>query len=336
MSTTNANPYAQRIANVLGQTMKATQASLPTVSFIGNSGEGSVAATATKYLIYALIGVFIILLILTIVHYTVTPIFNFGDNPNALISLPMTDWKKDWDKTDSKYNDIATNDTLPQSKYSIVFDTKVDNTLPSNATKNKFILLYKTTAGLASQTVASGGSSGSAGTTATTPVVCDSTSSGSGNSGTTSSQTAGTTTQTISVRPLTDFTFLQNNIVPLGGDPSFFVIYDALSSNLQALVVVNDSSSNEYNYKSASVEITPKTAYRIGVVVSDTLLELYINGKFATSIAYPGKAISGGNKDVLFSTPGIYSQNVVVKNLFTLNRVATSGEIRQLGGPALA
>jgi hypothetical protein len=332
MSTVNANPYAQRIANVLGQTMKATQASLPTVSFVGGPGEGGIATTATKYLIYALIAVFIILLILTIVHYTVTPIFNFGDNPNALINVSMTDWKRDWDKPDSRYNDISTNDTLPQSKYSVVFDTKVDNTLPSNATKNKFILLYKTTAGVAGQSAATGGSGGSAASVAI-PIVCDTTTSGA--SGSTGSQ-GGTATQTISVRPLTDFTFLQNNIVPIGGDPSFFVVYDALSSNIQALVVLKDTTSNEYNYKSASVEITPKTAYRIGVVVSDTLLELYINGKFATSIAYPGKAVSGGNKDVLFSTPGIYSQNVAVKNLFTLNRVATSGEIRQLGGPALA
>ena len=333
MSTVNANPYAQRIANVLGQTLKATQASLPTVSFVGSSGEGGIASTATKYLIYALIAVFIILLIVTSVHYTVTPIFNFGDNPNALISVPMTDWKNDWDKTDSRYNDIATKDTLPQSKYSVVFDTKVDNTLPSNATKNKFILLYKTTAGIAGQVAATGGS-GSSSSAPTIPVVCDTTPSGT--SGSASSQAVGTATQTISVKPLTDFTFLQNNIVPIGGDPSFFVIYDALSSNLQAIVVLRDTTSNEYNYKSASVEITPKTAYRIGVVVSDTLLELYINGKFATSIAYPGKAVSGGNTDVLFSTPGIYSQNVVVKNLFTLSRVATSGEIRQLGGPALS
>lgn len=334
MSTVNANPYAQRIANVLGQTLKATQASLPTVSFVGSPGESGVATTATKYLIYALIGVFIILLILTLVHYTVMPIFNFGDNPNALISVPMTDWKNDWDKSDSKYNDIATKDTLPQSKYSLVFDTKVDNTLPSNATKNKFILLYKTTAGVAGQVTTTASSSTSVGTTPSTlPIVCDTTSSGA--SATPSSQ-GGTATQIISVKPLTDFTFLQNNIVPIGGDPSFFVVYDALSSNIQAIVVLRDIASNEYNYKSASVEITPKTAYRIGVVVSDTLLELYVNGKFATSIAYPGKAVSGGSKDVLFSTPGIYSQNVVVKNLFTLDRVATSGEIRQLGGPALS
>jgi hypothetical protein len=333
MSTVNANPYAQRIASVLGQTLKATQASLPTVSFVGFQGEGGIATTATTYLIYALIAVFIILLILTLVHYTVMPIFNFGDNPNALISVPMTDWKADWDKSDSRYNDIATKDTLPQSKYSLVFDTKVDNTLPSNSTKNKFILLYKTTAGVAGQADATGSSSSSSSTTTTIPVVCDTTSSGA--SGSTGSQ-GGTATQILSVKPLTDFTFLQNNIVPIGGDPSFFVVYDALSSNLQAIVVLRDIASNEYNYKSASVEITPKTAYRIGVVVSDTLVELYVNGKFATSIAYPGKAVAGGNKDVLFSTPGIYSQNVVVKNLFTLNRVATSGEIRQLGGPALS
>lgn len=335
MSTVNANPYAQRIANVLGQTLKATQASLPTVSFVGVPGEGGIASTATKYLIYALIGVFIILLILTLVHYTITPILNFGDNPNALISVPMTDWKSDWDKSDSRYNDIPSKDTLPQSKYSIVFDTKVDNTLPSNATKNKFILLYKTTSGVAGQVVSSGGSSGSTNTIATTlPIVCD-TPSSSGTSATAGSQ-AGTVAQTISVKPLTDFTFLQNNIVPIGGDPSFFVVYDALSSNLQAIVVLRDIASSEYNYKSASVEIIPKTAYRIGVVVSDTLLELYVNGKFATSIAYPGKAVSGGRKDVLFSTPGIYSQNVVIQNLFTLDRVATSGEIRQLEGPALS
>lgn len=334
MSTTNANPYAQRIANVLGQTMKATQASLPTVSFVGNSGEGSFLSNATKYLIYALIAVFVILLILTLIHYTVKPIFNFGDNPNALISVPMTDWKQDWNKADVKYVDTPAQETLPQSKYTVVFDAKVDNTIPTNQTKNKFILLYKTTAGLVVSEMIGGVSSSGGSSPGATPVVCDTSSSSGGGSGV--GTPTGTTVQQISVKPLTDFTFLQNNIVPTGGDPSFFIVYDALSSNLQALVVVNDTTASEMNFKSTSVEIMPKKAYRIGVVVSDNLLELYLDGKFATSVAYPGKAVMGGSKDVVFSVPGIYSQNVIVKNLFTLNRVATSGEIRQLGGPALA
>jgi hypothetical protein len=101
----------------------------------------------------------------------------------------------------------------------------------------------------------------------------------------------------------------------MGGDPSFFILYDALSSNLQALVVVNDTVNSEMNYKSASVEIIPKKAYRVGVVVSDNLLELYLNGKFATSIAYPGRTVVGGSKMFYSVHLAIYSTNVVREEL---------------------
>lgn len=292
MSSVNTNPYAQRIANVLGQTMKATQASLPTVSFASPDGDGSLLMKATKYIIYLLIATLVILLILTIIHYTVYPIFNFGDNPNAFISIPTNEWKQDWNKKGTTYTDAAAIEKIQQTKYTIVFDTRVNNTIPSNDTKNKFILLYKTTAG-------------------------------------------GTAGSSNGIKPITNFNFLQQNTVPLGGDPCFFVVYDALASTLQAIVVVNDTTKSEMNFKSATVEITPKIPYRVGIVVSDNLLELYLNGKFATSTAYPGKALTGGNTDTLFSTPTLYNSNVEVRNLFTLNRIATSGEIRQLGGPAM-
>lgn len=332
MSTTNINPYAQRIANVLGQTLKTTQASLPTVSFLP-SAEGSVVGSATKYIIYALIAALVILLILVLIHYTVTPIFNFGDNPDALISIPSNEWRKDWNNKDIIYNDARSQDTLQQTKYSIVFDTQVDNTIPTNQTKNKYVILYKTTAGLAAQSVLNAtGVTGSTAPVDPVQVTCATgTGSGGGSQGTPASAGNGT----IIAQPLTDFAFLENNIVPLGGDPCLFVVYDALASNLQTMLVVRDTNG-DLNFKSAFVEITPRTPYRIGIVVSDNLMELYVNGKFATSTAYPGKTLTGGNTDVLFSTPGKYNQNVSVRNLFTMNRVVSSGEIRQLGGPALA
>lgn len=332
MSTTNINPYAQRIANVLGQTLKTTQASLPTVSFLP-SGDGSALGSATKYIIYALIAVLIILLVLVLVHYTITPIFNFGDNPDALISITSADWRKDWNEKDVVYNDMKSKDTVQQTKYSIVFDTQVDNTIPSNQTKNKYVILYKTTAGIAAQNVLNAtGVTGSTAPVDPVQVTCATPSgSGSGSQGTPATTGSGS----IIVQPLTDFAFLENNIVPLGGDPCLFVVYDALASNLQVMLVVRDSNG-DLNFKSAFVEITPRTPYRIGIVVSDNLMELYVNGKFATSTAYPGKTLTGGNTDVLFSTPAKFNQNVSVRNLFTMNRVVSSGEIRQLGGPSMA
>lgn len=331
MSTVGTiNSYAQRIASVLGETMRttATATALPTLSYLGSTNTTN--SGPFKYVIYALIFAFLILLILTIVHYTVRPIFNFGGNPNALIHLSSsTDWRQDWNDTDTVYNDTVAKETLPQSRYSIVFDTKVMNTIPSNSTKNKFIILYKTTAGQAGQMSSNGESGGEGGGTPTEVVCAQGQGQGQGQ-GTTSGIT-GTTTTVLSIRPITNFSFLQNSSVPTGGDPSLFVVYDALASNLQVLIVVTDTTTNEKNYKSATVEITPNTGYRVGIVVGETILELYINGKFATSIAYPGKAINGGATDVLFSAPMIYNQNVSVRNLFTLNRIATSGEIRELG-----
>jgi hypothetical protein len=73
----------------------------------------------------------------------------------------------------------------------------------------------------------------------------------------------------------------------------------------------------------------------VGIVVSDSIMELYLNGKWAASTTFGGKIPMGGDKDTLFSVPSRFSANVVVRNLGTVERVVSSGEMRGIGTPAL-
>jgi hypothetical protein len=76
--------YAQAIRNALGKT-QTYMPTMPSISFTdpytGTLGEGGFISTVTPYIIWGLLITFVILLVLVIVHYTIRPIFNFGNNP---------------------------------------------------------------------------------------------------------------------------------------------------------------------------------------------------------------------------------------------------------------
>lgn len=310
MTSTNTG-YEARLRGILKQgAQKApsftTGVGLPTVGFDTSAATGILGKIA-PYLIYALLITFVILLILVIVHYTVTPIFNFGDNPGALINLTVPDWTKSWDDSNKQYIDKPSNLVLAKNNYSFVLDVLVKQITPTAQMGNIYVLAYKT-AGLlpASQQGV------------TVPL---------------SEEVSTDTGEKIKAKLISDFSFLDTPAAPsIVTEPSLVVAYDAIKGLLTVYYTV--SNGNTTFLHSVYTSISPNTTYRVGVVVSTTQVELYLNGQFAASKIYPGKTLPGTDTDILMSTPSKYSANVQVANCFTVNRVVSSGEVRSLGGPS--
>lgn len=309
MTTVNSG-YEARLREVLKK--GAPQApsfamGLPTVGFLSTSDTTGFLGKIAPYLVYALLITFVILLILVVIHYTVKPIFNFGSNPDALINLTAPDWKKSWDDTSKTYNNDVGGLLLPKNNYSLLFDVNIKNIKPTPEMGNIYIIAYKTAAQIATENTVTG-------QTLTPPVT--------GNDG-----------NTYKAVFINDFSFLNTPQAPSDSTkPSLIVAYDAIKGQLTVYFVTKDTSSAYL--QSVYSPVTPNKTYRVGVVVSDTNVELYLNGQFVSSKIYPGKTVDGTDTDILVSSPSVYSNNVKIANLFSTNRVVSSGEIRSMGGPA--
>lgn len=298
--------YEARLRGARGAPpLTPTIGTLPTVGFDTSAATGILGKIA-PYLIYALIITFIVMIILIIIHYAVTPIFNFGDNPDALINLTAPDWVKSWDDVKQVYIDQPTNKVLPKNNFSIVFDANVKSIVPSTAAGNIFVLVYKV-AGLDTATIGN-------------------------NSGNLTGDVTSDLGTIFKGRILNDFSFLDVPQTPTTPtEPSMIVVYNSIKGNLEVYYLVTNGI--ETNIKSVSCPISPNETVRVGVVVSDTRVELYVNGKYAASNIYPGKTLHGSDNDILISVPSKYSGNVAVGNCFQLSRVVSSGEIRSIGSP---
>ena len=278
------NSYAARIQNALRQTTAVAQAKLPTVSFIDTTSSTGFLTTIAPYIIYSLIAVFIILLIIVVIHYTVYPIFNFGDNPNALLNISnASSYEKRWTDENVSYTDAVATTTLPRADYTLLFDFKIIKNLPSATTKNEFILLYKSISNLP--------------------------------------KTVGA------------FTF---PLTSVSTDPSLVITFNTLSSKINVYYMVQSKADTTQKFSDfISADVAQGVPLRLGLTVSDSILELFINGKYAASKIISGKSIVAGEIEYLVSPPSAFAQNVIVKNLFTTPRVVTSGEVLTMGSPAL-
>jgi hypothetical protein len=276
--------YAARIQNALRQTTAVAQAKLPTVSFIDTTSSAGFLTSVAPYIIYSLIGVFLIMLILVIIHYTVYPLFNFGDNPSALINVSSPDsFDRSWFDENTVYTDAVSTATLPRADYTVIFDFKVIKNLPSTTTKNEFILAYKSI--------------------------------------TNTPKTVGAFTL-----PLTS----------LSTDPSLVIAFNTLSSKVIVYFLVQSKNDPTQKFSDfISADVPQGVPLRLGLTISDAILELYLNGKYAASKVITGKSIVAGDIEYLLSPPAAFTENIVVKNLFTTPRIITSGEILTLGSPAL-
>jgi hypothetical protein len=276
--------YAARIQNALRQTTAVAQAKLPTVSFIDTTSSAGFLTTAAPYIIYSLIGIFILMLILVIVHYTVYPLFNFGENPNALINISSTaSFDRSWFDENINYTDAVSTATLPRADYTLLFDCKIIKNLPSAATKNDFILAYKSISNIP--------------------------------------KTLGAFTL-----PLTS----------VSTDPSLVITFNSLSSKITVYFLVQ--SKNDLTQKFSdfiSADAPQGIPIRVALTISDSIIELYLNGKYAASKVITGKTIVAGDTEYLMSPPAAFTENIIVKNLFTTPRVVTSGEVLTMGSPAL-
>ncbi len=310
MTSTDAG-YEARLRGILKQgAQKApsftTGIGLPTVGFSTSDASGLLAKIA-PYLIYALLITFVVLLILVIVHYTVTPIFNFGDNPTALINLTVPDWTKSWDKKDDQYVDKPAGLVLAKNNFSFITDVYVKQIAPSAQMGNIYVLAYKT-AGLAPAAQGS----------VSTPL---------------SEQVAAANGDKIKAKLISDFSFLDTPSTPtITTEPSLLLAYDAVKGMLTVFYTVTSGTTSFL--QSVYTPINPNTSYRVGVVVSETQVELYVNGQYASSKIYPGKTLPGTDTDILLSTPSKFSENVRTANCFTVNRVVSSGEVSSMGGPS--
>ena len=303
--------YETRLQGILKQgAQKApsftTGVGLPTVGFDSSEATGILGKIA-PYLIYALLITFVILLILVIVHYTVTPIFNFGQNPDALINLTIPDWTTSWADATKRYIDMPASLVLAKSDFSIVMDINVNNITPTAQMGNVFVLAYKT-AGVLPAAQAG----------VTVPM---------------SEEVENANGEKIKAKLINDFSFLDTPSTPtVMTEPSFIIAYDSIKGLLTVYYMVSTGSTTYI--QSVYTPIRPNTSYRIGVVVTTTQVELYLNGQYATSKIYPGKTFAGTDNDILVSTPGKYSDSGRVGNCFLVNRVVSSGEIRAMAGPA--
>lgn len=336
--------YAQKIRNALAMTSRYIAP--PSVSFTANTGEGFIASV-TPYLIWGLMVLFIAALVVVIVHYTIYPIFDFGSTPNALIHIPQSDWTYSWSDSDPAvlFVDTAATKTLPTKNFSLYFDTKVIATIPTADTNMKYVLVYKTTAGSGTAASAAAAAASSA-TAATTTLATGALPQGSTCSAADVQAIAGaitaSKTSTLTgaaatmVQPIRAFTYLNDATQGVPSDPCLISFYDAGASKIIVyLAVAATTTGSTPNWLHVSTDIIPNVAYRVGIVVSDSIMELYLNGKWAASTTFGGKIPMGGDKDTLFSVPSRYSANVVVRNLGTVDRVVSSGEMRGIGTPAL-
>ena len=118
----------QRYLNILKMPRQAVTSSIPTFSATGTD-DTSTLSKILKVLLYCLIFLFVIFCILMVINYILiyykkTPIFDFGDSPNALISVrpQTTDWQKYWiDTFNPAEPKIAT------YNYTMIFDTIILN-----------------------------------------------------------------------------------------------------------------------------------------------------------------------------------------------------------------
>jgi len=335
--------YAQKIRNALAMTSRYIAP--PSVSFTANTGEGFIASV-TPYLVWGLMVLFIVALVVVIVNYTIYPIFDFGSTPNALIHIAQSDWTYSWKDSDpaTLFIDTAAEKTLPTKNFSLYFDTKVIATIPTADTNMRYVLVYKTTAG--SGTAASAASAAATSETAsTTTLATGALPQGSQCSAadvqaiagaiTASKTSMPTGTAATMVQPLRTFNDINDATQGVPSDPCLIAFYDAGASKIIVYLAVAATATGTPNRLHVSTDITPNVPYRVGIVVSDSIMELYLNGKWAASTTFGGKIPMGGDKDTLFSVPSRYSANVVVRNLGTTDRVVSSGEMRGIGTPAL-
>ena len=369
--------------------------SFPTINSISylTADSGSTFGTIFKGILFCLLLLFIILAILIAVHYTIRPIFNFGDNPGAIIPVGNNSgWQSLWPGPKTASDLSAPGLNIPSYNYSFTIDAQILK--DTGSTLNRpFVIFYRgtkdhsettTTAGLdinvlnadiasKTNTVASEINklqSYIAATLVTNSVInyvntyigaypIDSVSMKTAEAPLQASQVSGTNAASINTSLINLYTarkaiydayttirsesqtFGSNSGLTFGlrnGSivPTYplIVVYDPLQGKIIVYIKTSTDGITEH-LLTVSADAIPQNVYRIGVIVSDTLIELYINGQWINTTVFGSNGTPVANlTDAFFNNPSTDSTFVQSRNLYIVNRVVSSGAMQVQGGPA--
>jgi len=369
--------------------------SFPTINSISylTADSGSTFGTIFKGILFCLLLLFIILAILIAVHYTIRPIFNFGDNPGAIIPVGNNSgWQSLWPGPKTASDLSAPGLNIPSYNYSFTIDAQILK--DTGSTLNRpFVIFYRgtkdhseatTQAGLdinelnadiasKTNTVASEINklqSYIAATLVTNSVInyvntyigaypIDSVSMKTAEAPLQASQVLGTNAASINTsltnlytarKAIYDaYTTIRSESQTFGSNsgltfglingsivPTYplIVVYDPLQGKIIVYIKTSTDGITEH-LLTVSADAIPQNVYRIGVIVSDTLIELYINGQWINTTVFGSNGTPVANlTDAFFNNPSTDSTFVQSRNLYIVNRVVSSGAMQVQGGPA--
>jgi hypothetical protein len=112
------------------------------------------------------------------------------------------------------------------------------------------------------------------------------------------------------------------------------VAYDPLQGKIVVYIKTSTDGITEH-LLTVSADAIPQNVYRIGVVVGNTLIELYINGQWINTTVFGANGTPVADPtDAFFNNPSTDSAFVQSRNLYIVNRVVSSGAMQVQGGPA--
>jgi hypothetical protein len=369
--------------------------SFPTINSISylTADSGSTFGTIFKGILFCLLLLFIILAILIAVHYTIRPIFNFGDNPGAIIPVGNNSgWQSLWPGPKTASDLSAPGLNIPSYNYSFTIDAQILK--DTGSTLNRpFVIFYRgtkdhseatTQAGLdinelnadiasKTNTVASEINklqSYIAATLVTNSVInyvntyigaypIDSVSMKTAEAPLQASQVSETNAASINTsltnlytarKAIYDaYTTIRSESQTFGSNsgltfglingsivPTYplIVVYDPLQGKIIVYIKTSTDGITEH-LLTVSADAIPQNVYRIGVIVSDTLIELYINGQWINTTVFGSNGTPVADPtDAFFNNPSTDSTFVQSRNLYIVNRVVSSGAMQVQGGPA--
>jgi len=369
--------------------------SFPTINSISylTADSGSTFGTIFKGILFFLLLLFIILAILIAVHYTITPIFNFGDNPKAIITVGNNSgWQSFWPGPKTASDLSAAGLNIPAYNYSFTIDAQILK--DTGSTLNRpFVIFYRGTKDHSEATTQAGLDINMlnarialntntvnteiaklqryiAANSVTSAVIdqvnryigiypIDSVSMKTALAPSTASLVTGINANSINTS-LTNLytarntiydayttirtesqTFASNSGLTFGlkngsTAPTYplIVAYDPLQGKIVVYIKTSADGTNEH-LLTVSADAIPQNVYRIGVVVSDTLIELYINGQWINTTVFGANGTPVADPtDAFFNNPSTDSTFVQSRNLYIVNRVVSSGAMQVQGGPA--
>lgn len=273
----------------------------------GDSGSSrSLIADVLQFLLYAAVSLLILFVILTLIHFTVYPVFSFTPGDGGFIPVPVfSDSQKAAQSAANPPEEALDIQGIPTCGYSIAFDLKIPADFTNLQTPR--VLLYRGTAA-----ISSGGSSGTAPVNTSPP-----------------SATASKEVALKSYENYLNTQYTGTNIV-VWLDPALNDLYvsamtqTGTGTSLLTNIVTSDPVLNLPNNKTV----------RVAIVFTELFLEVYVDGRLRQTMTFKH---AGNLKNIdtsttnakFFTTPKIAQQTVASPELKRISfwaRPITAGE----------